>query len=91
MGSGYEELSFTDEKNETHRCHLISPSDKGIRNHHLIVPTIQAQHPHNSSDSDFMQPCQFGTIGWEKIKIVLESVQDNSVSLIQPHHTSLCT
>lgn len=85
MGSGFEKLSFTDEENETQRCHLISPSNKGIRTHHLMAPTIQAQHPHRSSDSGFMQPCQVGIIGWEKMKILLESVQDNHVCLVQPH------
>lgn len=74
MRSGQRELHFTDEEKGTHRCHLISPSNKGIRTHHLIVPTIQALHPHISSDSDFMQPCQFGTIGWEKMKIVLDII-----------------
>lgn len=44
MGSVYEELSFTDEENETQRYNLISPSNKGIRTHHLFVPTTQAQH-----------------------------------------------
>lgn len=74
MGSGHKELSFKDEEHEKHRCHLISPSNKGIGTHHLILPTIQAQHPHVSSDSDFMQPCQFGTTGWEKMKIVLDTM-----------------
>lgn len=91
-GSGHEELSFTDEENETHRGHVIRPSNKGFRTHHLVVPTIESQHPHISSGSDFMQSCQFGTIGWVgKDEVVLESVQDDNVCLVWQHYTSLCT
>lgn len=76
-GSGHEELSCTDEDNETHRCYLISPSNKWIRTQHLTDPTI---HPHTRSDV------------WDgkKMKIALENVYDNSVCVLGPYCTSLC-
>lgn len=58
---------------------MISPSNKGIRTHHLIVPTIQTQHFYGSTDSDVMQPCQSEASGWEKMKIALESIYGNNV------------
>lgn len=90
-GAGNKELSFTDEEDETHRCYLISPNNEGIRTPHLIILTIQAQHPHVSSDSNFMLPCQSRAIGWEKMKVVTESVYDTNVCVVGPHYSSLCS
>lgn len=42
---GHEEWSFTDEENVTHRCYLICPNSKRIRNSGLIVHTYPSPTP----------------------------------------------